>query len=75
MYNRLEDAKTEYKSDPEALEQLEDIEDVLAQYGYVSCPCQYCTEWDGIDKRCCCGNLRLYWYWNNKIKQWYPETY
>ena len=33
----------------------------------------YCEGWDGISRRCCCGNRRVDWVWENGIL--YAEAY
>jgi hypothetical protein len=32
--------------------------------GDIRCDCQECGSWDGLDRRCDCGNRRVYWEWS-----------
>lgn len=32
--------------------------------GYIDCSCDECGSWDGLDRRCSCGNRRVYWEWS-----------
>jgi hypothetical protein len=32
-----------------------------------------CNTWDGLSRRCSCGNRRVYWHW--EYGGWSPMTY
>lgn len=74
--NRLEEAKEEYKDDPEALKNCLYIEERIENgvlFDFEGQNCDDCQGWDGISRRCECGNNRVCWIYDNNC--WYGETY
>jgi hypothetical protein len=68
--NRIQEAMV--GASDEKLRQLKEIAESLPES--FSCDCQDCGTWDGLQRRCQCGNRRVYWSWNHGIG-WLPEVY
>jgi ribosomal protein L32 len=60
-------------SRPRPLERLAEVRRLIAE-GLVACGCSECGEWDGLHRRCSCGNRRVVWGWDDSFG-WYAEVY
>ncbi len=61
---RLQEAERDAVGDPDKTADLPRIR-ARVEAGDISCGCDECGSWDGIDRRCACGNRRVYWEWSS----------
>ena len=51
----------------EALDYFRANYDPDEMYEFDGMNCDSCIGWDGISRRCFCGNRRVYWVWQNSV--------
>lgn len=59
---------------PDAQLALDSIRKRIESYDIIG-PCSECDSWDGLSRRCDCGNRRVAWAWDETSKTWTAEAY
>lgn len=70
---RIEEAEKTHRDDPAALAALLAVKAQVAAGESFACECDECETWDGVHRRCTCGNRRVYWLWEGGY--WRSEVY
>jgi hypothetical protein len=79
--NAVEEARENNQHDPKAIAALVDIErrvTAMEMFSFFGGNCEEITDracdgWDGISRRCDCGNRRVEWIW--EYGAWHGEAY
>lgn len=72
--NRLEEAATSFSEDRAAMAALHALKERIECTMYFPVDCTECGQWDGLQRRCDCGNRRVSWKWDGAVA-WIPEVY
>lgn len=67
-------AHAEAGGEPKLLECIPALWDRVTRDGPFACGCGECGLWDGLSRRCECGNRRVAWRWVPGVG-WGPEEY
>lgn len=70
---RLQEAEKVAATNPLALAALPELQRRVKEDD-IRCDCSECGSWDGLDRRCSCGNRRVYWAWEDRWG-WRAEVY
>jgi hypothetical protein len=72
--NRQEEVEAEDGNKPERAEHLRQLRERIAAADISHHCCTECDWWDGLHRRCSCGNRRLYWAYDPQYG-YQPEAY